>query len=764
MNKKRKMPMITLQDMTIFPNTVVHIDVSRKQSFEAIKEAMMSDLHLFVVAKAEEKRDQDEPGDRLEKVGCAVKVRQMIRLNQKNLIRILVAGESRGELLAVEQKGTYLQAELEIWEDMALSDEQEEAYCSAVLEAVVNCYQAGMPMSQMAWQKITKEKRVGVLIDLLAENLPFSHEKKQQILAQQDLLQRILCMMRFIKSETEIGQIRRKLQEDLSQYVEKSQREYILREQKKMIEEELEEDDDSEIEEYKEAVEGLQAPKEVEEKLYKEIQRLEAIPITSSESAVLRNYIETLLAYPWNKATTDNRDLQQAEKILNADHYGLWKVKERILDFLAVRNMVAEGDSPILCLVGPPGTGKTSVARSIARATNKEYVRISLGGIRDEAEIRGHRKTYVGAMPGRIAKAMERAGVRNPLMLLDEVDKLGNDYKGDPSSALLEVLDAEQNCRFTDHFFEVPIDLSQVLFVATANDVSNIPKPLLDRMEVIEISGYTQNEKLHIAKDFLIAKQRTRHGLKAKQFQVTDAALRQIITGYTREAGVRNLERQIATLCRKADRMIASGGGESLRVNERTLERYLGIPKYKEETWNLKPKEGMVNGLAWTSVGGDMLSVEVSLVAGSGKIELTGNLGDVMKESAKIAITCVRAKVQKNFLKNTDIHIHVPEGAVPKDGPSAGITISTAVYSAVTHKKVRGDLAMTGEVSLRGRVLPVGGLKEKLLAANTFGMREVLLPQQNDKDVSELDDEIIGTMKITYVKTMEDVLRIALIK
>ena len=588
--------------------------------------------------------------------------------------------------------------------------------------------------------------------------MPISYEKRQEILEIADVRERVMYTLKLLKKEAEISQIRQELQAQLKETVEKNQRDYVLREQQKLIEEELGDGDTSDIEEYKKALEKLQAPEEVTEKLAKEIRRLESIPVTSSESTVSRNYIETLLDYPWEKRTEDSQDLKRAEQILNRDHYGMEKIKERILDFLAVRKMVSEGDSPILCLVGPPGTGKTSIARSIADAVNRKYIRISLGGVRDEAEIRGHRKTYVGAMPGRIATAMTKAGVCNPLMLFDEVDKLSSDYKGDPSSALLEVLDSEQNCRFVDHFFEVPIDLSQVMFIATANDASQIPKPLLDRMELIEVSSYTENEKFHIAKEFLIEKQRKKHGLKAKQFQITDAALTEIIRGYTREAGVRSLERQIAALCRKADRVIADGERKSLHITEKNLKEYLGIPKFELESWDLQPQEGIATGLAWTSVGGDTLSIEVSLLPGSGKLELTGNLGDVMKESAQIAVSCVRAMTGKDILKKQDIHIHVPEGAVPKDGPSAGITMTTAIYSAVTKQKVRGDIAMTGEVTLRGRVLPIGGLKEKLLAARNHGMNEVLVPSRNRKDVEELDREILGTMTITYVSTMEEVL------
>lgn len=755
--RQSNIPMVALRGMTILPHTTVHFDVSRSESIEAVKRAMAGNQYLYVVTQLDIDNSQGIQPEGLHKVGCIVKVRQMMRI-PKNVVRVLVDGEYRGALLQVIEDSGYYQADVQLWEDDPLTEEENEAYCTSLLEAVRTCYEAGMKQNPAVLKKLSRVRQTDVLIDTLAEQMPISYEKRQEILEIADVRERVMYTLKLLKKEAEISQIRQELQAQLKETVEKNQRDYVLREQQKLIEEELGGGDTSDIEEYKKALEKLQAPEEVTEKLAKEIRRLESIPVTSSESTVSRNYIETLLDYPWEKRTEDSQDLKRAEQILNRDHYGMEKIKERILDFLAVRKMVSEGDSPILCLVGPPGTGKTSIARSIADAVNRKYIRISLGGVRDEAEIRGHRKTYVGAMPGRIATAMTKAGVCNPLMLFDEVDKLSSDYKGDPSSALLEVLDSEQNCRFVDHFFEVPIDLSQVMFIATANDASQIPKPLLDRMELIEVSSYTENEKFHIAKEFLIEKQRKKHGLKAKQFQITDAALTEIIRGYTREAGVRSLERQIAALCRKADRVIADGERKSLHITEKNLKEYLGIPKFELESWDLQPQEGIVTGLAWTSVGGDTLSIEVSLLPGSGKLELTGNLGDVMKESAQIAVSCVRAMTGKDILKKQDIHIHVPEGAVPKDGPSAGITMTTAIYSAVTKQKVRGDIAMTGEVTLRGRVLPIGGLKEKLLAARNHGMNEVLVPSRNRKDVEELDREILGTMTITYVSTMGEVL------
>lgn len=755
------MPMVALRGMTILPHTTVHFDVSRKESIEAAKLAMATNQYLYVITQLEKDNSRGIHKEDLHEVGCVVKVRQMIKV-PKDIVRVLVEGEMRGKLIAMDLVNNCYQAEVELWEEQSLTEEEHTAYCTSLLEQVRDCYEAGMKINPMVIRKLSKVKQTGMLMDMLAEQLPLAYEKRQSILEIPNVAERVVFVMKLLKKEAEICQIRKELQLQLKEIVEKNQREYVLREQQKLIREELGEDGGSDIEEYRTKLEALQPPQEVAEKLQKEIARLESIPITSSESTVSRTYIETLLEYPWNKVTQDRENLEKAEYILNRDHYGLEKVKERILDYLAVRSMVSEGNSPILCLVGPPGTGKTSIARSVADAVNREYVRISLGGVRDEAEIRGHRKTYIGAMPGRIVAAITKAGVQNPLLLLDEVDKLSSDYKGDPASALLEVLDAEQNCRFTDHFFEVPIDLSEVMFIATANDASQIPKPLLDRMELIEVSSYTENEKYHIARDFLVEKQRKKHGLLARQFQITDAAIYKLIRGYTREAGVRALERKLAALCRKADRVIAGGEKKSLHISERNLETYLGMPKYEVQSEELTAKRGCVMGLAWTSVGGDTLMVEVTQMPGSGKVEVTGNLGDVMKESAQLAVSCVRSMLQENILDQQDIHIHVPEGAVPKDGPSAGITITTAIYSAVTGRLVRGDVAMTGEVTLQGRVLPIGGLKEKLLAANTRGIREVLVPERNRKEVSELSDEIIGAMKITYVSNMADVLERAI--
>lgn len=762
MKTRCNMPMVALRGLTILPNTTVHFDVSRKESIEAVKLAMASNQYLYVVTQLDKDNSHGLDITDLQKIGCVVKVRQIVKLS-KNVVRILVEGICRAELLGMEFTDTLFMAEIETWKDRELSAEENEAYCKSLMEEARLCFHAGMKVNPTVILKLSKITQANILIDNLAEKLPINYDKRQTILDIEDVEERGKAMLKLLHTEAIVGKIREGLQSELKHIVEKNQREYVLREQQKLIQEELGDTSDSDADEYKQKLAQLQAPEEVVTKLQKEIKRFEGIPITSSESAVSRTYIETLLDYPWSKSDIDNQDIKQAEMILNNDHYGLEKVKERILDFLAVRSMVPEGDSPIICLAGPPGTGKTSIAQSIATAVNKKYIRISLGGIRDEAEIRGHRKTYVGAMPGRIASAMMKAGVNNPLILLDEIDKMSSDYKGDPSSAMLEVLDAEQNCRFVDHYFEVPIDLSQVTFIATANDVSKIPKPLLDRLEIIEVSSYTENEKFHIAKEFLVEKQRKKHGLKSKQFQITDEALHKIINGYTREAGVRSLERQIASLCRKTDRVIASGEKKSCKITGKNLETYLGIPKYELEDWDLESKIGVATGLAWTSVGGDTLQIEVGLLPGTGGVEMTGNLGDVMKESAYLAVTHVKSRVAKTAWKDKDIHIHVPEGAVPKDGPSAGITMATAVYSAIRKLKVRGDLAMTGEVTLRGQVLPIGGLKEKLLAAKNHGIKEVLVPVRNRKDVSELSTEITDGLVITYVDTMDDVIRTAII-
>ena len=617
--------------------------------------------------------------------------------------------------------------------------------------------------------QVSETKDADKLMDLIVNNLPVYYEEKQKYLGAVTIEERYEVLMELLLSEINIISIKKDFQEKVKQRVDKNQKEYLLREQMKVIREELGEDNtESDADQFLQALKKIKAKKDVKEKIKKEIDRFKNISTNSSESAVARGYIETLLELPWDKASKDNKDLKNAAKVLDDDHYGLEKVKERMLEFLAVRNLTSKGESPIICLVGPPGTGKTSIARSVAKALDKEYVRICLGGVRDEAEIRGHRRTYVGAMPGRIATGLRMAGVKNPLMLLDEIDKVSSDYKGDTSSALLEVLDAEQNSRFRDHYVEIPIDLSEVLFIATANSAQDIPRPLLDRMELIEVSSYTENEKMHIAKEHLVRKQIKKNGLKKDQLSISEEALSMVIRGYTREAGVRSLERKLGEICRKAAREIYEGNKKKVTVTKKNLEQFLGKEKYTFDMAGKTDEVGIVRGLAWTSVGGDTLEIEVNVMPGKGEFKLTGQLGDVMKESAQAGISYIRSvsekfDIPKEFFKENDIHIHIPEGAVPKDGPSAGITMATAMLSAITKKKVRADVAMTGEITLRGRVLPIGGLKEKTLAAKNAGIKTICVPKKNEKDMDEIPDEIKNGLKIVYVETMEDVLDTAFV-
>ncbi len=767
----KDIPAVALRGMTILPSMIVHFDISRERSIKAVEQAMLQDQQIFVVTQRDP--DTQEPKQRdLYRVGTIAMIKQVIRL-PKNIFRVLVEGIGRAELLELNADQEFLQAEVALLEDHSaehLDERSREAMLRTIKEIFGEYAAANTKMSKELTAQMMELVELDRLVDQIAINIPLYYEEKQKILEAAQLYDRyeLLCVM--LSNEVEIMHIKAELQTKVKERVDKNQREYLLREQLKLIREELGEDNTfTDADHFMEELNKLEASPEVKEKIEKEISRFKSVGGNSSESSVIRGYLETLLELPWDKMSRDNTDLKNAREILEADHYGLQKVKERVLEFLAVRTLTKKGESPILCLVGPPGTGKTSIAKSIARAMNKKYVRICLGGVRDEAEIRGHRRTYVGAMPGRLANGMKMAGVKNPLMLLDEIDKVSSDYKGDTSSALLEVLDSEQNNKFRDHYVEIPLDLSEVMFIATANDLQTIPRPLLDRMELIEISSYTENEKLHIAREHLLQKQIRKHGLDQYKFTVSDGALKKIITCYTKEAGVRNLERKLGEICRKAAREILEGDKKSLKVTESNLCRYLGNERYSVNRLNEKNEIGIVRGLAWTSVGGETLQIEVNIMPGKGEIQLTGQLGDVMKESAQAGISYIRSvsreyQIPEDFFGTHDIHIHIPEGAVPKDGPSAGITMATAMISAITKTPVRADIAMTGEITLRGRVLPIGGLKEKLLAAKTAGMSTVLVPKKNKVDVEEISPEIKRGLEILFVDSMEDVLPRSLVK
>ena len=713
---------------------------------------------------------EDPTQEDLYQMGIVADIKQVVRL-QNDVVRILVDGISRAALLGFTGNEKYLEAEICYCDSNAdsLPDDLREAMLLGVREAFHRYAAVVGKISKELIRQIDQYEDLEKLIDYVTNNLPVSYELKQQVLEAEDINDRYQVIVSLLLSQVEVISIKNELQKKVKVRVDKHQKEYVLREQLGVIREELGENADSEADEYEKKLSELDAPDYVKEKTKKEIKRFRNMSSSSSESTVERGYIETVLELPWNKMSVDNKDLDHAAQVLDDDHYGLKDVKERILEFLAVRNLTSKGESPIICLVGPPGTGKTSIARSIASALEKKYVRISLGGVRDEAEIRGHRKTYIGAMPGRIVNGLRQAGVSNPLMLLDEIDKVSSDYKGDTSAALLEVLDSEQNCRFRDHYIEMPVDLSEVLFIATANEVSGIPKPLLDRMELIEVSSYTENEKYHIAKEHLVEKQKSKNGIKKEQLTITDGALKDIIRLYTREAGVRSLERTIGKLCRKAAREIFKDSEAAVKVTKTNLKTYLGNPKYSPEKKNDHAEVGIVRGLAWTSVGGVTLEVEVNVLPGKGELVLTGKLGDVMKESAQAALSYVRSisegyGIDAEFYTKHDIHIHIPEGAVPKDGPSAGITMAIAMLSAITDRAVRADVAMTGEITLRGRVLPIGGLKEKLLAAKVIGIKTVCIPKDNEKDLEEISKEITDGMEIVPVERFSQVEKIAFVK
>lgn len=763
------MPAVALRGLTILPGMIAHFDISRERSLRAVEEAMEQDQKIYLVTQRNV--DSEDPTQEdLYQMGIVADIKQVVRL-QNDVVRILVDGISRAALLGFTGNEKYLEAEICYCDSNAdsLPDDLREAMLLGVREAFHRYAAVVGKISKELIRQIDQYEDLEKLIDYVTNNLPVSYELKQQVLEAEDINDRYQVIVSLLLSQVEVISIKNELQKKVKVRVDKHQKEYVLREQLGVIREELGENADSEADEYEKKLSELDAPDYVKEKTKKEIKRFRNMSSSSSESTVERGYIETVLELPWNKMSVDNKDLDHAAQVLDDDHYGLKDVKERILEFLAVRNLTSKGESPIICLVGPPGTGKTSIARSIASALEKKYVRISLGGVRDEAEICGHRKTYIGAMPGRIVNGLRQAGVSNPLMLLDEIDKVSSDYKGDTSAALLEVLDSEQNCRFRDHYIEMPVDLSEVLFIATANEVSGIPKPLLDRMELIEVSSYTENEKFHIAKEHLIEKQKSKNGIKKEQLTITDGALKDIIRLYTREAGVRSLERTIGKLCRKAAREIFKDSEAAVKVTKTNLKTYLGNPKYSPEKKNDHAEVGIVRGLAWTSVGGVTLEVEVNVLPGKGELVLTGKLGDVMKESAQAALSYVRSiseeyGIDAEFYTKHDIHIHIPEGAVPKDGPSAGITMATAMLSAITDRAVRADVAMTGEITLRGRVLPIGGLKEKLLAAKVIGIKTVCIPKDNEKDLEEISKEITDGMEIVPVERFSQVEKIAFVK
>ena len=768
-NQNIVLPAIALRGTTILPGMIVHFDVSRERSVKAIEAAMLHDQKSFLVTQIDpEVESPDLAG--VYHVGTIAYIKQVVKLPQ-NLLRVLVEGTGRATLVKFEQEFPFIRSEI------TPVDEEEMQMPEPVMEAMHRSLKELFHRYCMENGKVSKElvaqilniDNVEELVEQIAVNIPLSYQNKQKILEALTLEERYEVLGAILGNEIEIMQIGRDLQKKVKARIDKNQREYILREQLKLIREELGEDNTADdAEEFKKKLQELQAGDEVKEKISKEIERFKNTNSNVSENAVLRGYIETMLALPWEKKSTDSDDLKEAWKVLQEGHYGLKDVKERVMEFLSVRKLTHKGKSPILCLVGPPGTGKTSIARSIAEAMHKKYVRICLGGVRDEAEIRGHRKTYVGAMPGRITAALQQAGVSNPLMLLDEIDKTSSDYKGDTSAALLEVLDPEQNSRFMDHYIEVPQDLSEVLFIATANDVQGIPRPLLDRMELIEIAGYTENEKEHIAKEHLIPKQMEENGIEKGKLTIQSAALKKIINNYTKEAGVRNLERTIGQICRKTARLIMEENKKKVTVTSKNLSDFLGKEHFNYLMANKKDEIGISRGLAWTQVGGDTLQIEVNVMPGKGELMLTGQLGDVMKESAQAGITYIRSiasdyKVEPEFFQENDIHVHIPEGAVPKDGPSAGITMATAILSAIIKKPVRADLAMTGEITLRGRVLPIGGLKEKLLAAKYAKIKEVLVPAENKPDIQELDKEITDGLTITFVSSMKEVLNKALV-
>lgn len=760
-NSTRKMPAVALRGMTILPGMITHFDVSRSRSVKAVERAVAEGQPLFVVTQRDPEMENPEQDD-VFAVGIISEVKQIVKMPH-NIMRVLVEGVDRAGLLELSGE-EYLEAEVSILPDEIADDLPKEAMFRNLKEIFERYCQSTGKIGKDLAKQVSASTTLEKLMEQVSIHTPLGWEQQQELLENMNFADRYDALCIILNNEMEIEAFRRKIHEKVKARVDKQQKEYILREQMKVIREELGDDGpNAEAAQFREAADRLEASDEVKERLEKEIQRFLNSGFNSAEASVIRGYIETLLELPWDKRSEDCLDLKKAEEVLEAEHYGLKKVKERVLEFLAVRKMLNAKETPILCLVGPPGTGKTSIARSIAHALDKKYVRICLGGVHDEAEIRGHRRTYIGAMPGRIVDGIRQAGVKNPLMVLDEIDKVSSDHRGDTFSALLEVLDSEQNGKFRDHYVELPVDLSEVMFLCTANDMQTIPRPLRDRMEIIEVGSYTENEKMHIAVEHLLPKQMKQHGLTENQFSVSRKAMEKMIHQYTREAGVRGLERRLAALCRKADREILEKGQKQVHITERNLEKYLGKTVYEFQQKLDKNEIGVVRGLAWTSVGGDTLEIEVNLMPGKGAFELTGQLGDVMQESAKAGISYIRSVsegygLDKNYFQEHDIHIHIPEGAVPKDGPSAGITMTTAMLSAILNRPVRADVAMTGEITLRGRVLPIGGLKEKLLAAKSAGMQTVIVPEKNRRDVEELSKEITGGMELVYAGTMDEVL------
>ena len=771
MNDRLILPVIPLRGLTLLPGMITHFDVSKEKSVLALEQVMVSDQTIFLITQ-KSTEDTDFNPDDLYDVGVVAFVKQLVKL-PSDIIRVLVEVKYRARISQWQEEEPFLKAEIESFdiEDVQIDEERKEAVLRVLRELLIKYHGQNPKISSEVIMSLCEIDDINELLVQISAQIPLSYKNRQAFLEVKDLQEQYELMAKYLSDEVEISRIKKELQDKVKDRIDKNQKEYILREQIKVIREELGEDTSlTDADMFMEEVKKLKVNKSIKDKILKEIKRFRNVASNSSESSVVRGYIETLLEMPWDKMTKDSKDIKNVEKVLDEDHYGLEKVKERVIEFLAVRTLTNnKGQSPIICLVGPPGTGKTSIARSVARSLNKKYVRISLGGVRDEAEIRGHRRTYVGAMPGRIANGLIQSGVKNPVMLLDEIDKLGSDYKGDPSSALLEVLDTEQNSKFRDNYIEVPLDLSEVLFIATANTTQTIPSPLLDRMEVISVSSYTQNEKLHIAFEHLLDKQAKRHGLNPGQLSISENAMKSLILSYTREAGVRELERKIANICRKSAKEILTENKDNIRITERNIEKYLGKPIYRFDLANETDEVGIVRGLAWTSVGGDTLQIEVNVMPGKGEIMLTGKLGDVMKESARAGLSYIRSvaseyKINNDFFKKHDLHIHITEGAVPKDGPSAGITMATAMLSAATGAKVKSSVAMTGEVTLRGRVLPVGGLKEKILAAKVAGIKTVLIPEKNRRDIDEISMEIRKGIEIIFVDKMEEVLEIALNK